>query len=123
VSWCDLASKWQKAIIEVFAWSSTMTAATWWIIFRISRWALWLGTIAYYSFFMADRDSHLDQFGHLLITTEVWMFGLPLAAIFMGFFEMMMRERAGLPRPTFSRLMHPQDWPSPKSDPAARDKF
>jgi hypothetical protein len=37
----------------------------------------------------------VDQFGHLLISTKVWMLGLALAAIFMGFFEFVMRERAG----------------------------
>jgi hypothetical protein len=31
------------------------------------------------------------------------MFGLPLAAVFAGFFELMMRERTGLPRPAFGR--------------------
>lgn len=64
---------------------------------------LWLAALVYYYFFLADKESHLDQFGHLLISTEAFMFGLPLAAIFMGFFEMMMRERAGLPRPSLGR--------------------
>jgi hypothetical protein len=66
---------------------------------------------------------HLDQFGHLTYRTEAFMFGLPLAAIFMGFIEMMMRERAGLPTPTFSRVTRPQDWPSPKGDPETREQF
>jgi hypothetical protein len=39
------------------------------------------------------------MFGHLYLTTEFWMFMLPLAAVFAGFFEIMMRGRAGLPRP------------------------
>jgi hypothetical protein len=86
-----------------------MTAATGWVFFRILRWALWLATIGYYLYFMAGKESHLDHFGHLLTTTEIVMFGLPLAAIFAGFFEMMMRERAGIPRPTFSRAMGPKD--------------
>ena len=85
-----------------------MTAATWWIIFRIARWALWFATVVYYCLFLADTDSHLDQFGHLTYRTEAFMFGLPLAAIFMGFIEMMMRERAGLPRPTLGRVTRPQ---------------
>jgi hypothetical protein len=46
-----------------------------------------------------------------------------MAALFMGFFEMMMRERAGLPGPTFSRVARPQDWPTPNSDLRPRDQF
>jgi hypothetical protein len=77
-----------------------MTAATW-IIFRIARWVLWFATIGYFLYFWIDPDSHLDQFGHLTYITETFMFGLPLAAVFMGCFELMVRERAGIPRPTF----------------------
>jgi hypothetical protein len=88
-----------------------MTATTWWtacwVICRILRWALWLATVAYYCYFVSDRESHLDQFGHLLATSEALSFALPMAAVFMGCFELMMRERAGLPRPTFGRLTHP----------------
>ena len=79
--------------------------------------------IAYFFFFWIDPDRHLDQFGHLTYITEAFMFGLPMAAVFMGCFELMVRERAAIPRPTFSRVTHPQDWPTPKGDPGARDKF
>jgi hypothetical protein len=99
-----------------------MATSTWWSL-RISRWALWFASIAYYLYFWIDPDRHLDQFGHLTYTTEAFMFGLPLAAVFIGYFELMVRERAGIPRPTFSRVTHPQDWPTPKGDPGARDKF
>jgi hypothetical protein len=62
------------------------------------------------------------EFGHLTYATEAFIFGLPLAAVLMGFFELMMRERAGLARPTFGRVTHPQDWPSPKdTDPGAKE--
>jgi len=74
-----------------------MTAATWWVIFRILRWALWFAAIAYYCYMWADRESHLNQFGNLLPMTEAFLFGLPLAAVFMGLLELMMRSRAGLP--------------------------
>jgi len=74
-----------------------------WLFFRALRWVLWLGTVAYYGEFMMNRGDHLTPFGHLLTSTELWMFGLPLAAVFAGFFELMMRERAGLPRPSFGR--------------------
>lgn len=48
--------------------------------------------------FLLNRESHLNNFGHLLFSTELLMFGLPLAAVYIGFFEMMARERAGIVR-------------------------
>ena len=74
-----------------------------WLAFRCLRWLLWLGVIAYNVEFILNRPHHLTQFGHLLLTTELWMFGLPLAAIFVGFLELMLREKAGLPRPALAR--------------------
>jgi hypothetical protein len=47
---------------------------------------------------------HMDQFGDLTHTTEFWLFGLPLGAVAAGWFEMMTRERAGIPRDR--QLMH-----------------
>jgi hypothetical protein len=74
-----------------------------WLFFRCVRWLLWLGFIVYSAEFVANQLGHLDQFGHLLPTTEAFLFGLPLAAVFAGFFELMMRERAGLSRPAILR--------------------
>ena len=74
-----------------------------WLFFRCLRWLLWIAAAAYSAEFFFNTPDHLDSFGHLLTTTEVWMFSLPLAAIFTGFLELMMRERTGLPRPAFGR--------------------
>jgi hypothetical protein len=74
-----------------------------WRMLRMVRLTLWLGVVAYFIHFWLYRDAHLTGFGHLLTTTELWMFGLPSAAIFVGFLELMARERAGLPRPAFGR--------------------
>ena len=74
-----------------------------WLFFRFLRWLLWLGVIAYSVEFVLNRPDHLTQFGHLLPTTEAAMFGLPLGAVFAGFFELMMRERTGLSPPAFGR--------------------
>jgi len=82
---------------------SAMTSKTVWLLFRVVRIGLWLATVAYYARFAMNRQEFLTAFGHLQTTTEMWMFGLPLAAIFMGFMELMMRERAGLPRPALGR--------------------
>jgi hypothetical protein len=54
--------------------------------------------IGYSIEFMIHRSQHLDPFGRLYLTTEVWMYLLPLAAIFVGCFELMMREKAGISR-------------------------
>jgi hypothetical protein len=74
-----------------------------WLFFRCLRWLLWIAAAAYFTEFYFNSPDHLDSFGHLLPTTEFWMFGLPLAALFTGFFELMMRERTGLPRPAIGR--------------------
>lgn len=74
-----------------------------WLFFRLLRWACWIGIVAYCIEFVVHKRAHLNSFGHLLPTTEFWMFALPLAAVFAGFFELMMRERTGLPRPAFGR--------------------
>lgn len=74
-----------------------------WLFFRCLRWLLWVTSAAYYLSFMANKRDHLNSFGHLLPTTEFWMFGLPLVALFAGFFELMMREKAGVPRPAVGR--------------------
>ena len=82
-----------------------MTPKIVWLLFRLARLGLWLWAIVYYTLFALNRPDYLTPFGHLQTTTEMWMFGLPLAAVFMGFMELMMRERAGLPRPALGR-----DW-------------
>jgi hypothetical protein len=75
-----------------------MSARHLWIFFRYTRWLLWLATIGYSVEFMMNRGHHMDEFGRLYLSTEFWMFFLPLAAVFVGFFELMMRGRAGITR-------------------------
>jgi hypothetical protein len=40
----------------------------------------------------------MDEFGRLYLTTELLMFLLPVAAVFVGFLELMARDRAGITR-------------------------
>ena len=47
---------------------------------------------------LARPTKYHNQFGNLLLWVEAVMFGLPVAAVFVGFIEMMMRERAGIIR-------------------------
>jgi hypothetical protein len=82
-----------------------------WLFFRCLRWLLWIATAAYYTEFYVHRSDHLNSFGHILPATEFLMFALPVAAIFAGFFELMMRERTGLPRPAIGR-----NWTAQGSD-------
>ena len=67
-----------------------------WRTIRAIRWLIWIAFVAYCLEFVINRESHLNQFGHLLTSTEMVMFGLPVAAVFVGFFEMMAREWAGV---------------------------
>ena len=78
-------------------------AALGWLFFRCLRWVLWLCAIGYYIEFYLHRRDHLNSFGHLLHSTEFWIFSLPIGAVCAGFFELMMREKAGYDRPPFGR--------------------
>jgi len=73
-------------------------------VFRRLRWAAWILFLGFSFYFTLDRAPHLNSFGHLLPKTE----GPALVAIFAGFFEVMMREKTGLPRPTLGQLIPPR---------------
>jgi hypothetical protein len=74
------------------------------------RWLFWMGAAAYYLEFVINRPDHLNHFGHLLRATEFWMFSLPIVGL-SAYLELMMRERAGLPRPRIGQLV-----PAPQSN-------
>ena len=79
-----------------------MNLSIWiWLFFRRLRWAAWILFLGFSFYFTLDRAPHLNSFGHLLPKTE----GPALVAIFAGFFEVMMREKTGLPRPTLGQLI------------------
>jgi hypothetical protein len=78
-----------------------------WLVLRVSRWLFWIGFFAYSLHFVLNRQVHLNSFGHLLLGTEAALFGFGVMAVFAGFLELMMRERAGLPRPSFGQLIPP----------------
>jgi len=56
-----------------------------WAVFVVFALAYWL-----------DPTKYHNQFGNLLFWVEAVMFGLPVAGVFVGFIEMMMRERGEL---------------------------
>ena len=70
-----------------------------WLFFRLLQWAAWIFFFGFALYFSLDRAPHLNSFGHLQNATEAKMFISAFVAIFAGFLQMMMRERAGLARP------------------------
>jgi hypothetical protein len=73
-----------------------MTALAAWHGLRGLRWLLWAAFIAFALVYWLDPTKYHNQFGNLLLWVEAVIFGLPVAAVFVGFIEMMMRERAGI---------------------------
>ena len=78
-----------------------------WQLLRASRWVLWLVFLGYCFYVHIFREGQYNQFGHLPISTELTIFGLANAAVFVGLLEMMMRERAGIPRPSYRSRANP----------------
>ena len=72
-----------------------------WKLLRVSRWVLWIAFIGYCFYIHTFREVLNNQFGHLPFATELIIFGLATAAVFAGLLEMMMREQAGIPRPSY----------------------
>lgn len=79
-----------------------------WMALRLARWACWIGFLVYAFATTLDRPAYLSKFGQPLHTTEAWLFGLVFAAATAGFLELMMREKAGIERPDYFKLMPPQ---------------
>ena len=75
-----------------------MTARTAWHALRGLRWLLWAAFLGYALLYWLNPSSYHDQFGHLLLSVEVVLYALPVAAVFVGFMEMVTREKAGIVR-------------------------
>ena len=87
------------------------SAVATWLFFRALRWLAWIAFFIYSAHFIAYRSEHVTALGHLQPASEAGLFGFSIIAIFAGFFELMMRERAGLDRPKPLRLMAPKAQP------------
>jgi hypothetical protein len=81
-----------------------MKIATW-LFFRAVRWIAWIVFLGWSLYFWMDRAPHLSSFLQLHRSTEAVWFGSALVGIFAGFLELMMRERAHIPRPKFGQLI------------------
>ena len=80
------------------------TATSLWLGMRAFRWLAWVAFLLYGLHYIYFPQSHLNQFGHLLPSSEITMFGLSLLAVFAGMFELALRGRAGLATPKPFRL-------------------
>ena len=69
-----------------------------WRAMNALRWLLWFCFLGYCVHYAIYTASHIDRFGHLLFTTELTMFGLPIAAVIAGLMEQMLRYNAGIIR-------------------------
>jgi hypothetical protein len=61
---------------------------------RAVKWLLWVGFFGFSLYFVYNRAPYLTQFGHLTLEADIYMFGLPLAAVAVGFMELMLRDYA-----------------------------
>ena len=75
-----------------------------WLFFRGLRWLLWIAYFALSFYIWKNSATVLTSFGQLPQKLEVLIFGLGCGAVMVGFLELMMRERTGLPRPPFGRM-------------------
>lgn len=78
-----------------------------WLLFRAMRWLAWIVFFGFSLYYLYDPRPHHDSFGQLRHSAEALMFGVGTAAVFLGFLELMFRERARLKRPSFGQLIPP----------------
>jgi len=78
-----------------------------WLFFRALRWACWIGFVGFSVYAGINRETIVDQFGHLPYWEELFMIGIGVVAICMGFLELMARDWTGLQRPKFGELIPP----------------
>jgi hypothetical protein len=74
-----------------------------WLFFRALRWLAWFSFFGTAIYCMVFRP--MTSFGHLRLEFEVALMVLANLSVFMGFFELMMREKTGLPRPKVGELI------------------
>ena len=80
-----------------------------WLFIRALRWLAWISFFGMAFYCVAYRP--MTPFGQLQLQFEVGLIALGNAGIFLGFLELMAREKAGIPRPEFGRLIPPAAQP------------
>jgi hypothetical protein len=76
-----------------------------WLFVRALRWASVLLFVGFSLTFLNNPAPWLTQFNHLIRAAEMIFFGSGLAFVIAGLVELMLRERAGLPRPALGELI------------------
>jgi hypothetical protein len=83
-------------------------AVSLWLAFRVLRWLAWIVFLGWSVYYGMDRTPHLNSFGQLYIYASMMWFVSGTLGVFLGCFELMMRDRAGLARAGFGQLIPPQ---------------
>ncbi|HKH02506.1 MAG TPA: hypothetical protein VKB08_17530 [Bradyrhizobium sp.] len=78
-----------------------------WLALRVLRWIVTLVFVAYIIYISVYWRSLVNQFGHLPPAYELPIFFLFGGPFVIGLFELMMRERAGIPRPPYFSFRTP----------------
>ena len=80
-----------------------------WVALRITRWISWVSFLVYSlpSLSQLTDQATLITSAGLCIPLKRGCFGLPMLAVTLGLFELMMREQAGIARPDYFHLMPP----------------
>ena len=78
-----------------------------WLALRVLRWIVTLVFVAYIIYISVYWRSLVNQFGHLPPAYELPIFLLFGGPFVIGLFELMMRERAGIPRPPYFSFRTP----------------
>jgi hypothetical protein len=76
-----------------------------WLSIRALRWMAWIAFFAVAYYIHVYRTEATTGFGQLKPHIELLIFGTGIAIVFLGFLELLTRERAGLPRPRLGELI------------------
>jgi len=78
-----------------------------WLGFRALRWICWIAFFAVCIYVRINRATIVTSLNQLPQSVELLIYVLGCAAVFAGFFELMLREKTGLGRPKFGELIPP----------------
>jgi branched-subunit amino acid ABC-type transport system permease component len=76
-----------------------------WLGFRALRWICWIAFFAICIYVRVNRATIVTSLNQLPQSIELLIYTLGCAAVFAGFFELIMREKTGLDRPKFGQLI------------------
>lgn len=76
-----------------------------WLGFRAFRWICWIAFFAICAYVRINRATIVTSLNQLPQSLELLIYSLGCAAVFAGFFELIMREKTGLDRPKFGQLI------------------